>query len=91
MYLVRPPSRSIWISLAVGRFGPKTPDYEGWICLDFLGFSRPNRALSMSYTGKTAEIFSLAFLLGVSRAAGRTLVFSGANPGSFMRQAYLAF
>jgi hypothetical protein len=23
---------------------------EGWIYLDFLGFSRPNRAFSMDYT-----------------------------------------
>jgi hypothetical protein len=27
----------------------KTPDYEGWISLDFLGFSRPNRDFSMGY------------------------------------------
>jgi hypothetical protein len=51
-------------------FRRKNVDYAGWICLDFLGFSRPNLDLSMGYTGKTAEIFSLGFLPSVSRAAG---------------------
>jgi hypothetical protein len=27
----------------------KGPDYEGWISLDFLGFSRQNLDLSMGY------------------------------------------
>jgi hypothetical protein len=29
--------------------------------LDFLGFSHPNRAFSMSYTGQSTKIFSHAF------------------------------
>jgi hypothetical protein len=31
-----------------------------WISLDFLGFSRPNRDLSMGYSGQTATKFFLA-------------------------------
>jgi hypothetical protein len=34
--------------LGSGRFAAKTPNYERWIVLDFLGFSRQNRDLSMS-------------------------------------------
>jgi hypothetical protein len=35
----------------------KNPDYEGWIFLDFLGFSRPNRDLSMGYARFSMENF----------------------------------
>jgi hypothetical protein len=35
--------------LARGRLAAKTLDHEGWISLDFLGFSRPNRDFSMGY------------------------------------------
>jgi hypothetical protein len=41
--------RSTWVFLARGRFAAKTPVYEGWISLDFLGFSRPNLDFSMGY------------------------------------------
>jgi hypothetical protein len=47
-FLGAPPSRD------------ERPVYEGWILLDFLGLSRPNRDLSMGYTAKSAENFSLA-------------------------------
>jgi hypothetical protein len=30
----------------------------GWICFDFLGFSRPNRDFSIGYEDKTKQIFS---------------------------------
>jgi hypothetical protein len=36
--------------LGTSRFAAKTPDYEGWIPLDFLGLSRQNLDLSMGYT-----------------------------------------
>jgi hypothetical protein len=49
--------------LGPGRFAAKTPIASYWISLDFLGFSRPNRDLSMGYAGKSAEIFSLRFSL----------------------------
>ena len=54
--------RSIWVFLARGRFAAKTPAYEGWISLDFLGFSRPNLYLSTGYAGKASKCFSRALL-----------------------------
>jgi hypothetical protein len=33
------------------RFPAKTPDFEAWKSLDFLGFSRPNRDFSMGCEG----------------------------------------
>jgi hypothetical protein len=63
--------------LARSRFAAKTPDYEGWIFLDFLGFSRPKRDLSMGYEEKSRKVFSqAAFLMAAvwsasSGASGR--------------------
>jgi hypothetical protein len=57
----RRPRQTIWISLARGGFVTKTPDYEGWIFLDFLGFSRPNWNLSMGYAAFVAKLFSSRF------------------------------
>jgi hypothetical protein len=64
--------RSIWVFLARSRFAAKTTDYERWISLDFLGFSRPNRDFSMGYTDFSAKNFSSCFLCGVgdARSAG---------------------
>jgi hypothetical protein len=45
------------------RFAAKAPDFEGWISLDFLGFSRPKRDFSMSYADFSVEIFSSRFPL----------------------------
>ena len=42
---------SVWDFLARGCFALETPEKGGWISLDFLGFSRQNRDLSMGYTG----------------------------------------
>ena len=42
-------ARSLWVFLAHGRFVAKTPANEGWIYLDFLGFSRQNRDFSLGY------------------------------------------
>jgi hypothetical protein len=39
---------SVWISLGPPPFRRKMPDKNRWIALDFLGFSRPNRAFSMA-------------------------------------------
>jgi hypothetical protein len=41
------------------RFG--NPDFGGWISLDFLGFSRPNRDLSMGYADFSRKFFSHRF------------------------------
>ena len=54
---VRSLARSVWIFLALGSLFAENPDYGGWICLDFLGFSRPNRDLSMGYAGKAQKNF----------------------------------
>jgi len=40
------------------RFAAKTPDFAYWILLDFLGFSRPNRDLSMGCAGISAAFFT---------------------------------
>jgi hypothetical protein len=44
--------------LGRGCFRTKTPAFERWISLDFLGFSRPKLALSMGYTRFSLENFS---------------------------------
>jgi hypothetical protein len=46
--------------LARGCFALKTPDSGGWNSLDFLGFSRPNRDISMGYTGFSLKQFFAA-------------------------------
>ena len=61
----------------LGFLGPepfcgKDPAFEGWISLDFLGFSRPNRDLSMGYTGFSLKSFSWPFCPWAFEAAGRT-------------------
>jgi hypothetical protein len=51
----------IWVFLVPDRFAAKTPAYEGWISLDFLGFSRLKRDLSMGYAGFSLEDVSVWF------------------------------
>jgi hypothetical protein len=58
----------IWVFLARGRFAAKAPAHEGWILLDFLGFSRPNRYFSMGYAAFSRKIFSRAPFRGVRSA-----------------------
>jgi hypothetical protein len=52
-----------------GRFAAKSPINVYWICLDFLGFSRPNRDLSMGYAAYSGKNFSPSFSLAL-RGAG---------------------
>jgi hypothetical protein len=47
--------------LGPDRFACENRRYEGWISLDFLGFSRANRDLSMGYEGFSRENFSARF------------------------------
>jgi hypothetical protein len=54
------PVDPVWVFLAPGRLAAKTPVYEGWKGLDFLGFSRQNRAFSMGYTAFSLEEISRA-------------------------------
>jgi hypothetical protein len=44
------------------RFAAKTQSFEGWKSLDFLGFSRPNQAFSMSYDEFSPKRISRALL-----------------------------
>jgi hypothetical protein len=53
--------------LGPGFLATKTLVYGGWKSLDFLGFSRPNRALSTGYTGFSLKEISRA----LSRSGGR--------------------
>jgi hypothetical protein len=66
-------ARSIrfWFFLAGRRFAAKTPSQEGWISLDFLGFSRPNRDFSMGYEDLSLNEFSRALCGGGQRRNGR--------------------
>jgi hypothetical protein len=57
---------SIWIFLARRRSAAKAPLRGYWILLDFLGFSRPNRDLSMGYTAKASRFFIAPFALSWS-------------------------
>jgi hypothetical protein len=47
--------------LGTAPFAAKTQDYEGWKSLDFLGFSRPNRDLSMGYARFSEKFISHRF------------------------------
>ena len=66
-----PPGRgSVWDFLARACLALETPGKGGWISLDFLGFSRVKRDLSMGYAGFSLKNFSSGFRpLGV-RSAG---------------------
>jgi hypothetical protein len=52
----------VWDFLARGCFAAKTPDHKGFISLDFLGFSRPNRDFSMGYAAFRRKKISRALL-----------------------------
>ena len=67
--------RSVWVFLARRRFAAKTPAIEGWIHVDFLGFSRANRDFSMGYTDKTVKNFSSRFSRGVGKMDPKAQVF----------------
>jgi hypothetical protein len=47
--------------LGTEPFAQEISDFGGWISLDFLGFSRPDRDLSMGYEGFIENVFSLRF------------------------------
>jgi hypothetical protein len=59
----------VWVFLGSRRLAAKTPGFEGWKGLDFLGFSRPNRAFSMGYAGFSLQEIS-RHLCFRARAAG---------------------
>ena len=82
----------IWISLVGRLFGLESLDSRDWKSLDFLGFSRPNRDLSMGCAGFPREIFSLGFSLASRERRQRSV---GSTPcrraGSDMRSSVTRF
>ena len=64
----------IWVFLARSRFPAESAFGAYWIFLDFLGFSRPNRDLSMSYTGFSLKNFRAPFASPGHPIAGRSFV-----------------
>ena len=62
-------ARPVWVPLGDGHFAAKSPVFEGWKSLDFLGFSRPKRAFSMGYAGFSLKKISRG-PLALMRAAG---------------------
>jgi hypothetical protein len=98
--------RMVWLRLGSGRdigavdrlgflgswlFRCENPDYEGWISLEFLGFSRPNRDFSMGYADFWRKKISRALLpLGRRRRDGSRYSYdaemqhgSSSKPNSF--------
>ncbi len=68
------PARDIWISsgLRSGASGlRKFPLSGGWICLEFLGFSRPKWAFSMGYGRPGANFIFTRPFPGRTRRKGR--------------------
>jgi hypothetical protein len=54
---------TIWVFLGPSPFAAKALAYEGWIVLDFLGFSRQDLDLSMGYVAFWDNNFLSAFSL----------------------------
>jgi hypothetical protein len=54
------PIDPVWIFLGSNRLAAKTQAFEGWKSLDFLGFTRPNRAFSRGYAGFSLKEISRA-------------------------------
>jgi hypothetical protein len=77
--------------LGLGPIRLENPDYEPWIRLDFLGFSRAKRDLSMGYERKTEKDFSCRFLPVAVEARNGSHDFGMREVGLLMQQAYLEF
>jgi hypothetical protein len=77
-------NRSVWVFLARGSFAVKTPDHEGLISLDFLGFSRSNLDISMGYGGFLPEGFFSALFPGGFAAPGREPTVEAMRKGSIV-------
>jgi hypothetical protein len=78
--------------LGLGPFSRENPDFEGWKGLDFLGFSRPNRAFSMGYAGFSLKEISRALLPPhPNRGSGDPRSWAAERDGLVMGQAYCYF
>ena len=60
--------RRIWFSLDDPVLPRENAAGKGWKSLDFLGFSRPNRAFSICYEGFPKKIFRAMHLTQVAQA-----------------------
>ncbi|MGB7977164.1 MAG: hypothetical protein WCF81_23070 [Roseiarcus sp.] len=78
--------------MASGLLAWKSPDFDPWIGLDFLGFSHAKRDLSIGYEEKAErKFFSLLFPSAIA-APGAGDHDSGLwKAGALMQQAYLEF
>jgi hypothetical protein len=83
--------RSDFGFLGTSPFRCEIPDYEGWFCLDFLGFSRPNRDFSMAYTDKREKDFSSRFRRRERAVESASHDLAYERDGLHMGQAYLNF
>jgi hypothetical protein len=84
-------STPVWFFLAGRHFAAKTPPLDRWICLDFLGFSRPKRDLSMRYAGFSLKNFSSRFIPGVRIAETRTTDLGRRRRGTVHRASLAQF
>jgi hypothetical protein len=73
--------------LGSGRFAAKTPNYERWISLNFLGFSRSNRDLSMSYAAFSQEKKSRALFAAAAPERGAKALGHSDGAGLLILQA----
>jgi hypothetical protein len=73
--------------LAPGHFCRGDPDFEAWISLDFLGFSRPNRDFSMGYADEAGNVFRSPFSALVEAMEREHAVWTCGRAGLFMGQA----
>jgi hypothetical protein len=73
------PIDPVWVFLAGSRFAAKTLINGYWIFLDFLGFSRPNRDLSMGYEDLIEKVFFSRLFVIASTAADDFLAFGNAQ------------
>ena len=93
---------SVWLPLGngprvvrpirLGFLGPwpfrcEDPRLEGWIVLDFLGFSRPNLDFSMDYEAFSGKNFSLSLSAGAETPEREPGVLACGRAGLFMGQA----
>jgi hypothetical protein len=78
--------RRVWVFLESRRFGSKTLVFAYWISLDFLGFSRPNRVISMCCAGFSRNFFRA---LSWRRKPARALKVEAIGKGGIAHQAKL--
>ena len=82
---------ALWVFLDRRGFCAKYPDFRGWICLDFLGFSRPNLDLSWVMACKASSVFSRRFCFWLRSAGPVATILACGKTGLFIEQRYHIF